>query len=132
MTAVDPISPARIPVVIVQRHRVLRDAVHRWLASEPTLDVVGAEPSVGMASSLLAHEPAAVVVVDEPAAGQSAGGIMLELRAASSTARAVMLVGAPDVATVSAAINAGVAAVQCRGTDIAGWPVALASGANGE
>ncbi|MGD9998124.1 MAG: LuxR C-terminal-related transcriptional regulator [Ilumatobacteraceae bacterium] len=113
MTAGDPIPPARIPVVIVQRHRVLRDAVHRWLASEPSLDVVGAEPNVAMASLLLAGEPDAVVVVDEPAAGQSAGGIMHELRTASQTARAVMLVGAPDVATVSAAINAGVAGVLC-------------------
>jgi DNA-binding NarL/FixJ family response regulator len=113
VTAVDLVPATRIPVVIVQRHRVLRDAVHRWLATEPALEVIGAEASVVGATTLLADEPDAVVVVDEPAAGQSASALMLELRAASPSARAVMLVGSPDVGTVSAAINAGVAGVLC-------------------
>jgi DNA-binding NarL/FixJ family response regulator len=113
MNAGDLTQPVRIPVIVVQRHRVLRDAVHRWLASEPTVEVIAAEATVAKAASALQTVPDAVVVVDEPAPGDSVNGIMMELRAASPSARAVMLVGSPDVATVSAAINAGVAGVLC-------------------
>jgi DNA-binding NarL/FixJ family response regulator len=113
MNAGEPTQPVRIPVIVVQRHRVLRDAVHRWLASEPTVDVIAAEATVARAAAVLMNVPDAVVVVDEPGPGDSANGMMLELRAASASARAVMLVGSPDVATVSAAINAGVAGVLC-------------------
>jgi DNA-binding NarL/FixJ family response regulator len=113
MNAGDLTQPVRIPVIVVQRHRVLRDAVHRWLASEPTVDVIAAEATVAAAASVLLSVPDAVIVVDEPGPGDSANGMMAELRAASATARAVMLVGSPDVAIVSAAINAGVAGVLC-------------------
>ncbi|MCU1358936.1 MAG: vraR 4 [Ilumatobacteraceae bacterium] len=113
MNAGETTDPGRIPVIVVQRHRVLRDAVHRWLASEPTVDVIAAEATVANAASILLRVPGAVVVVDEPAPGDTASGMMSELRAASTTARAVMLVGSADVAIVSAAINAGVAGVLC-------------------
>jgi two-component system nitrate/nitrite response regulator NarL len=113
MNAEELTQPLRIPVIVVQRHRVLRDAVHRWLESEPTVDVIAAEATVSRAASVLLRVPDAVVVVDEPGPGDSASGMMSELRAASATARAVMLVGSPDVVTVSAAINAGVAGVLC-------------------
>lgn len=113
MNAGESIEPGRIPVIVVQRHRVLRDAVHRWLASEPTVDVIAAEATVARAASVLLTVPDAVVVVDEPGPGDSANGMMTALRAASVTARAVMLVGSADVAIVSAAINAGVAGVLC-------------------
>jgi two-component system nitrate/nitrite response regulator NarL len=113
MSVGESTEPGRIPVIVVQRHRVLRDAVHRWLASEPTVDVIAAEATVAKAASVLLTAPDAVVVVDEPGPGDSAHGMMSELRSASATARAVMLVGSADVAIVSAAINAGVAGVLC-------------------
>ncbi len=113
MNAGDPTQPVRIPVIVVQRHRVLRDAVHRWLATECTVEVIAAEATVAAAAPVLLRVPDAVIVVDEPGPGDSANGMMTELRAASATARAVMLVGSPDVAIVSAAINAGVAGVLC-------------------
>lgn len=113
MNAGESSQPVRIPVIVVQRHRVLRDAVHRWLASEPTVEVIAAEATVAKAASVLLTVPDAVVVVDEPGPGDSANGMMQQLRASSPTARAVMLVGSADVAIVSAAINAGVAGVLC-------------------
>ena len=107
---------ARIPVIVVQRHRLLRDAVHRWLDSEPAVVVIAAEATVAEAAAALDASPDAVVVVDEPGPGGSCGGMMAELRSASPHVRAVMLVGSPDVATVSQAITAGVAGVLCSDT----------------
>ncbi len=119
-TAIDDVShpgePHGIPVVVVQQHRVLREAVHLRLDAEHDLDVVASVATVQDAAATIARHPAAVVVLDEPPASASCHAVMGELRATSRSVRAVMLLTSTDVGVVSAAVNAGVAGVLCSDT----------------
>ena len=116
-TAIDDVTrsgdPGGIPVVVVQQHRVLREAVQLRLDAEPDLDVVA---TVHEAASAIARHHGTVVVLDEPPAQESCHSVMSELRAHSDTARAVMLLTSTEVSLVSAAVNAGIAGVLCNDT----------------
>jgi DNA-binding NarL/FixJ family response regulator len=107
---------SRVPVVVVQQHRVLREAVQLRLESEPDLDVVASVSAVADAVSVLRAHPDAVVVLDQPPAVDSCHEVMGELRAVAPGARAVVLLHSTDVAIVSAAINAGISGVLCSDT----------------
>lgn len=107
---------SRVPVVVVQQHRVLREAVQLRLESEPDLEVVASVSAVVDAVSVLGVHPEAVVVLDQPAAVDSCHSLMAELRQAAPGARAVILLHSTDVAIVSAAINAGISGVLCSDT----------------
>jgi DNA-binding NarL/FixJ family response regulator len=119
-TAIDdvchPGDPHGIPVVVVQQHRVLREAVQLRLDAEADLAVVASVATVLEAADAIARHPGTVVVLDEPPAHESCHSIMGELRAHSGSARAVMLLTSTDVGLVSAAVNAGVAGVLCSDT----------------
>lgn len=108
--------PFGIPVVVVQQHRVLREAVQLRLDAEPDFRVVACVSSVHEAIEVIASCAGTVVVLDEPPANESCHTVMAELRAASDTARAVMLLNSTDVGIVSAAVNAGIAGVLCSDT----------------
>ena len=119
-TAIDDVTrsgdPGGIPVVVVQQHRVLREAVQLRLDAEPDLDVVACVATVHEAASAIARHHGTVVVLDEPPAQESCHSVMSELRAHSDTARAVMLLTSTEVSLVSAAVNAGIAGVLCNDT----------------
>jgi DNA-binding NarL/FixJ family response regulator len=108
---------SRVPVVVVQQHRVLREAVQLRLENEPDLDVVASVSAVIDAVDVLRVHPDAVVVLDQPPAVERCHEVMGELRAAAPNARAVVLLHTTDVAIVSAAINAGISGVLCSDTD---------------
>ena len=59
---------SRVPVVVVQQHRVLREAVQLRLENEPDLDVVASVSAVIDAVDVLRVHPDAVVVLDQPPA----------------------------------------------------------------
>ncbi len=107
---------SRVPVVVVQQHRVLREAVQLRLESEPDLEVVASVSAVADAVGILRVHPDAVVVLDQPPAVDRCHEVMSELRAAAPSARAVVLLHSTDVAIVSAAINAGISGVLCSDT----------------
>ncbi len=109
-------GPQGIPVVVVQQHRVLREAVQLRLDAEPDFSVVACVSSVHEALEVIARSPGTVVVLDEPPAHESCHSVMVELRAASGSARAVMLLNSTDVGIVAAAVNAGIAGVLCSDT----------------
>lgn len=105
-----------IPVVVVQQHRVLREAVQLRLDAETDLEVIASVATVRDAADAIGRHPGAVVVLDEPPAHESCHSLMVELRSRSTSARAVMLLTSTDVSMVSAAVNAGVAGVLCSDT----------------
>jgi DNA-binding NarL/FixJ family response regulator len=111
-----PGDPRGIPVVVVQQHRVLREAVQLRLDAEPDFQVVACVATVHEAIATIARHPGTVVVLDEPPANESCHSVMGELRATSDSARAVMLLNSTDVSIVSAAVNAGIAGVLCSDT----------------
>lgn len=111
-----PGDASAIPVVVVQQHRVLREAVQLRLENEPDFVVVACVGTVQEAVEVIADHPGTVVVLDEPSAGESCHSVMGLLRTTSPTARAVMLLTTTEVSIVSAAVNAGVAGVLCSDT----------------
>ena len=106
----------RIPVVVVQQHRVLREAVQLRLEREPDLQVGASVSTVAEAAPALLEWPRSVVLLDQPAAMASCLELMAELRTAAAGARAVILLHSTDVAMVSAAVNAGISGVLCSDT----------------
>lgn len=115
----DPSGPgtsATIPVVVVQHHRVLREAVQLRLEAEDDLAVVASVPTVPEAAVAIAAHPSAVVVLDEPSSAEHCHSVIGALRTSSPDARAVMLLGSSDLAMVAAAVAAGVTGVLCHDT----------------
>jgi DNA-binding NarL/FixJ family response regulator len=111
MTATD-----RLPIVVVQQHSVLREALQMRLEAEVDFHVVAGVGTIAEAADALATHPGAVVLVDEPTAPEACRTFMNELRALSPFARAVMLVNGRHLTMVSAAVNAGVVGVLCSDT----------------
>jgi DNA-binding NarL/FixJ family response regulator len=109
-------APDRLPIVVVQQHSVLREALQMRLEAEVDFHVVAGVATITEAADALATHPGAVVLVDEPAAPEACRTFMNELRALSPFARAVMLVNGRHLTMVSAAVNAGVAGVLCSDT----------------
>lgn len=105
-----------IPVVVVQQHRVLREAVQLRLEAEADFVVIACVATVHEAIDMIASHPGTVVVLDEPPAHESCHTLMTVMRATSPSARAVMLLTTTDVGIVSAAVNAGIAGVLCNDT----------------
>ena len=101
----------RLPLIVVQQHSVLREALSLRLEAESDFDVVASVATVTDAASALAAHPSAVVVLDEPSSPEMCRSVVDELRSMSSTARLVMLVNTRQLALVSVAVNAGVAGV---------------------
>ena len=97
-----------ISVVVVQRHRVLRDVVEMRLSAEDDIDVVASAATVADAVTAIGGSSGVVVVLDEPMPGATSLGVMNAIRSSSPTAQAVMLLGATDPAAVTAAVLAGV------------------------
>ena len=85
-------APDRLPIVVVQQHSVLREALQMRLEAEVDFHVVAGVATITEAADALATHPGAVVLVDEPAAPEACRTFMNELRALSPFARAVMLV----------------------------------------
>jgi DNA-binding NarL/FixJ family response regulator len=109
-------EPGSIPVVVVQQHRVLREAVQMRLDAEADFRVIACVATIVEAVSIIASHPGTVVVLDEPSAHESCHSVMGALRATSDSARTVMLLNSTDVSIVSAAVNAGVTGVLCSDT----------------
>jgi DNA-binding NarL/FixJ family response regulator len=109
----------RLPLIVVQQHSVLREALSLRLEAESDFDVVASVATVTDAATALAAHPSAVVVLDEPSSPEMCRSVVDELRSMSSTARLVMLVNTRQLALVSVAVNAGVAGVLCSDTPTA-------------
>jgi DNA-binding NarL/FixJ family response regulator len=105
-----------ISIVVIQEHRVLREAVESRLATEPDLDVIACVATIAEAASALALFPTSVVVLDQPNVAPSCRSLMGELFTLSPTARAVILLHSTDAVTVSGAVVAGIAGVLCNDT----------------
>lgn len=103
-------------VIVVQEHRVLREAVELRIEREVDLDVVASVGCVNDALVVLDLHPESVVILDQPSGNESCQSVMATLRTASPDVRAVMLLHSTDVAAVSAAVTAGVAGVLCNDT----------------
>lgn len=105
-----------VTVIVVQEHRVLREAVVLRLEREVDLEIVAAVPSATDALPSLEQRPASVVVLDQPGGSESCQSVMTELRTVVPDVRAVMLLHTNELAIVSAAITAGIAGVLCSDT----------------
>lgn len=121
----------RLPIVVVQQHSVLREALQLRLEAEADFDVVASTATVGEAAGALVEAPTAVVLVDEPAGPEACRTFMNDLRALSPFARAVMLVNGRNLSMVSAAVNAGVVGVLCSDTPTAALAHSLRTVASG-
>jgi DNA-binding NarL/FixJ family response regulator len=103
-------------VIVVQEHRVLREAVELRIEREVDLDVVASVGVVADALPVLDLHPDSVVILDQPSGADSCQSLMASLRTASPDVRAVMLLRSTDVTVVSAAVTAGIAGVLCSDT----------------
>ncbi len=109
-------SRGRTTVIVVQAHRVLREGVQLRLEREADLDVVACVGAVADAVGALRAHPCSVVVLDQPAAGESCQSVMAVLRESAPDVRAVILLHSNELTVVSAAITAGIAGVLCSDT----------------
>jgi DNA-binding NarL/FixJ family response regulator len=98
----------QVGVVIVQAHRVLRDALQLRLEQEPDLAVLGSVALAADSTDVLRGSPNAVVVLDEPDSVDGLHHALGELRTAAPDSRVLLLMRTAEPAKVTAAIQAGV------------------------
>jgi len=101
----------RLPVVLLHRHEVVRDALALRLDSERDLTVVASVSTASQAVQAFAEEPQALVLMEEQTPGPNGVELMVELRCIEPGVRAVMLVESEELHLVVAAIRSGVAGI---------------------
>lgn len=101
----------RLPVVLLHRHEVVRDALALRLDAEADLDVVASVATPAQALHAFAEEPQALVVMEEQTPGVNGIELMIELRQIEPGVRAVMLIESEEIHLVVAAIRSGVAGI---------------------
>lgn len=101
----------RLPVVLLHRHEVVRDALALRLDSERDLTVVASVATSGQAVQAFSEEPNALVLMEEQTPGPNGVELMAELREIEPGVRAVMLVESEELHLVVAAIRSGVAGI---------------------
>lgn len=101
----------RLPVVLLHRHEVVRDALALRLDSERDLSVVASVATSSQAVQAFAEEPLALVLMEEQTPGPNGVELMAELREIEPGVRAVMLVESEELHLVVAAIRSGVAGI---------------------
>jgi DNA-binding NarL/FixJ family response regulator len=99
-----------VPVVVVQAHRVLREALRERIDREPGLAIHAAVAHAADAVDALAATDGAVVVLDEPEAHEQVHQAVADLRQANDV-RVLLLLRTSEPAKVTAAIQAGVSGV---------------------
>lgn len=101
----------RLPVVLLHRHEVVRDALALRLDSERDLTVVASVATSSQAVRAFAEEPQALVLMEQQTPGPNGVELMAELREIEPGVRAVMLVESEELHLVVAAIRSGVAGI---------------------
>ena len=101
----------RLPVVLLHRHEVVRDALALRLDSERDLSVVASVATSSQAVHAFSEEPRALVLMEEQTPGPNGFELVSELRNIEPTLRVVMLVESEELHLVVAAIRAGVAGI---------------------
>ena len=100
-----------IPVLLLHRHDIVRDALQQRFAASADLVVVASAASPADAVVEFERNPGALVLMDEQPAGPFGIEVMFGLRNVTPECRAVMLVESDDVDVVVAAIRSGVAGI---------------------
>lgn len=100
-----------LPVVLLHRHEVVRDALQLRLDSEDDLTVVASVSTPSAAITAFGAEPKALVLMEEQAPGSNGIELMSELREIEPSVRAVMLVESEELHLVVAAIRSGIAGI---------------------
>lgn len=100
-----------IPVLLLHRHEVVRDALQQRFDASVDLVVVASAASTAEAVIAFDRHPSALVLMDEQPAGPFGIEVMFGLRRVTPDCRAVMLVESDDVDVVVSAIRSGVAGI---------------------
>ena len=100
-----------LPVVLLHRHEVVRDALQLRLDSETDLTVVASVSTAAAALQAFAAEPKALFLMEEQTPGANGIELMADLREIEPSVRAVMLVESEELHLVVSAIRSGVAGI---------------------
>jgi len=106
-------------VVIVDDHGVVRAGLRMLIESWPGLTVVGEASNGSEALAVVAHTQPDIIVLDLDLGGESGLDHFLELRAAASAARVLVLTGVRDPELHRQAVRLGAMGLVlcCRPTD---------------
>ncbi|HLQ12698.1 MAG TPA: response regulator transcription factor [Steroidobacteraceae bacterium] len=103
----DEAAPARIRVLIVDHHAMVRSGLQAALSSEPGIEVVGATDNVEEALVFAAQADPGLVVTELQLGGRSAMDLLAALRKAGSRARLLVLTSETSEAHLRLAMSAG-------------------------
>jgi len=98
---------ARIRVLLVDNHTMVRSGLQAALASEPGIEVVGATDSIDEALALAAQSNPGLVVAELQLGARSAIDLLAALRQAGSKARLLVLTSETSEAHLRLAMKAG-------------------------
>lgn len=104
-------TPAPIPVVLLHRHAVVREAVQLRLDAEPGINVVASVATPAELLRAVDDTPTVVVLMEQQTPGPDGLSLVADLRAVAPGVRMVMLVDSDDLPVVVGAVRAGVAGI---------------------
>lgn len=122
----------RIPIAVVDDHRVFAEALAIRLSVEPDLTVVGTAASSGEALNLLSHHEVDVVTLDLDLAGEDGLAVGRLLRDRWPDLGIVVLTGSADEDRVGEAVQMGVRGWVAKQGAIDALLVAVRGAARGE
>lgn len=96
-----------IRVLVVDDHRMLRDALVDALGDEPGFDVVGSVDSLAGAKEFLGGREVDVILLDQRLPDGRGTGAVSELRGLSPGSRVIVISGEANTALLSEALAAG-------------------------